>query len=93
MKHGLIGAAMAAMMLWMLHEPIMSGGVSFSLGALAFVMAHVVVLAAGSALALLVPKIRLRLHRHRPNLQHMAAMLGGAIVLSGSVHVVLHGGI
>ena len=38
MKHGFMGAAMAAMMLWMLHDPIMSGGMTLSLGAVGFVL-------------------------------------------------------
>ena len=38
MKHGFMGAAMAAMMLWMLHDPIMSGGITLSLGAIGFVL-------------------------------------------------------
>ena len=92
-KHGLIGAAMAAMMLWMLHAPIMAGGVTLSMGAVAFVLAHLAVVAAGAALALFVPRVRHLLSRHRPNLHHMAAMAAGAVVLAGGVHVILHGGV
>ena len=92
-RHGLIGAAMAAMMLWMLHDPIMSGGVTLSMGAIAFVLAHVAVVAIGAALALLLPRSRRLLTRHRPNLHHMAAMAAGAVLLATGVHVVLHGGV
>lgn len=92
-KHGFIGAAMAAMMLWMLHDPIMAGSASLSMGALAFVLAHVVVVAGGAAVALLVPGIRRALVRHRPSLRHVAAMIASATVFAGGVHLVLHGGV
>ena len=89
-KHGVLGAAMAAMMIWMLHDRIMSGGISLSLGALAFVLAHVVVLMVGGALALLVPRVRRALAQHRPNHRHMAAMMAGAVAFAAVVHIILH---
>ena len=69
LKPILIGAAMAGMMLWMLHEPIMEGSASVSQGALAFALAHVAVVMAGAALALFVPRVRSLIARHRPDLR------------------------
>ena len=91
MKPVIMGAAMAAMMLWMLHDQIMSGGVSLSWGALAFVLAHVAVVAAGASLGLLFPRFQQMLRHHRPTLRHMAAMAAGAVVMAGGIHIVLHG--
>ncbi len=90
-RHGIIGAVMAVVMLWMLHEPIMSGGISLSWGFAAFVLAHVAVVVMGAGLALFVPRVRHLLSHHRPNLRHMGAMLAGAIVLAGSIHIYMHG--
>lgn len=93
MKPVLIGAAMAAMMLWMLHEPIMSGGLSLSVGAMAFVLAHVAALLALGAVALLVPRVRKTMTRHRPDIRHMAAMLASMVMSASGIHVILHGGL
>jgi membrane protein implicated in regulation of membrane protease activity len=81
------GSVMAVMMLWMLHEPIMSGEMSVSLGALGFVLAHVAI----AALGLFVPGLRRVLSQHRPSLQHMATMLAGMVGTAGSIHFALHG--
>ena len=86
---GLLGAAMAALMVAMLHP--MPGGWPGAGAALALVAAHGAVLLALLALALLLPGLRQRLRGHRPSLRHMGAMVlgmgGGALVL----HLVLHG--
>ncbi len=86
-----IGAIMAAMMLWMLHDPIMSGMLSLKQGGLGFVLAHVAVVAGFAALGLFIPKLRSALASHRPNLRHTAAMLLGMLVMGGGAHLVLHG--
>ncbi len=91
MRPMILGGAMAAMMLLMLHDPIMTGGISLSWGALAFVLAHVVVVAVGAALGLFVPRVRQMLRHHRPNLRHGVAMGAGAFVVAGGIHIIMHG--
>ena len=94
----IIGAAMGLMMLWMVHMQITNGDAS-SLGVLiAFVGAHVAVL----ALVLVVPLLAARRlvwtrhltdRVHRPSLRHVALMSGGAIMATGTAHIVLHSGV
>ncbi len=86
-----VGVIMAGMMLWMLHEPIMSGTLSLSQGGLGFILAHAAVTVAFGALGLLIPKLRRALWSHRPDLRHMGAMVFGMIVAGTSAHLVLHG--
>lgn len=86
-----IGALMAATMLWMLHEPIMSGTLSLSQGGMGFVLAHVAVVVGIGALGLFIPRLRGVLRHHRPGLSHVAAMLLGLLVAGGGIHIVLHG--
>jgi hypothetical protein len=82
---------MAAMMLWMGHARIMSGEIDLTAGALVFVLAHVVLVAAVLGLALFVPRVRRVLRDHRPDMGHVAGMLAGILVTSGSVHAIMHG--
>jgi len=94
----IIGAAMGLMMLWMVHMQITNGDAG-SLGVLiAFVGAHVAVL----ALVLVVPLLAARRlvwvrhltdRVHRPSLRHVALMLGGATMATGTAHIVLHSGV
>ncbi|MEO9823555.1 MAG: hypothetical protein ABJF50_03940 [Paracoccaceae bacterium] len=91
MKPFAIGAAMAAMMIWMLHDRIMSGGLDVTSGAVAFVLAHVFVVFAFFALAFFVPAFRKLALSHRPSLGHVAAMFLGLAVTAGSIHLIMHG--
>ena len=93
MKHGFMGAVMAAMMLWMLHDPIMSGGITLSLGAIGFVLAHVAVVAGIAALAFFVPRLRLVLKNHQPGLRHVAVVMCGMMVSAVGIHLFMHGGV
>ena len=85
-----IGAAMAAMMLFVMHDRIMAGAVTISVGALVFVLVHLMIGAGGLALSFFVPSVRRLILHHRPSLKHVAAMLLGAVVAVGSIHVVMH---
>ena len=87
-----VGALMAALMIWMLHEPIMAGSVDLTFGALAFVMAHVAMIAGFLLLYLCVPRVRAAVKRHRPSLPHVAGMAGGMALSAIAIHLVLHGG-
>ncbi|MEO1537599.1 MAG: hypothetical protein AAFR73_07685 [Pseudomonadota bacterium] len=86
-----LGAVMAAMMLWMGHEQIMSDDFDVSAGAVLFVLSHVVVLAAIIGLALVVPSLRRALRSHRPNPRHVVVMMAGAFAAGGAIHAVMHG--
>ncbi len=87
----LIGAAMPAMMLWMGHERIMSGEMMVTAGAVIFLLAHVAAVAVILSLALLSPRMRHALKRHRPSLSHMSVMLCGMVLAAGTIHLVIHG--
>lgn len=93
MKPFALGAAMAAMMIWMLHERIMSGNLDLVSGGVVFVLAHVGVVVAVGALSLFVPTMRKAVVRHRPSLGHVAFMALGMLVMAGSIHLVMHGAI
>lgn len=91
LKPFLIGAVMAAMMLWMGHARLMSGEVDLTAGVVLFALAHVAVIVAVLAVALVVPRVRRVLRGHRPSIGHVAGMLAGMVVTAGSVHAVMHG--
>ena len=90
----LIGAGMGPIMLWMMHDTLVSGATP--LAALAFVGAHVAIAALLVAAVLLGPAIsprwRARIARlHRPSAGHLALMLSSAAATAGFVHMI-HGG-
>jgi hypothetical protein len=86
-----IGASMAAMMLWMLHDRLMAGESDLTAAAVAFILAHVAVVVALACLALFLPRIRTVVLKHRPSMGHFAGMLLGMIVSAGVIHLVMHG--
>lgn len=93
MKPFAMGAAMAAAMIWMLHERIMSGTFDLTRGGVAFVMAHIGVFVALGTLGIFVPTLRKLVIRHRPSFGHVAFMALGMLVIAGSIHLVMHGAI
>ena len=94
MKPVLMGAAMAAMLLWMLHDRLMVG-VDLIGPAVLVIWAHVAVVAGlamgGLLLARRWPAVLDRLHR--PSLRHVARMGGAAAVTAATIHMALHGGL
>lgn len=86
-----IGAAMGAMMLAMLHGPVMSGELTGGLAAAGFVGAHLALLVILGALLLFVPSLRRAVRRHRPDLRHAGMMLAGAGGTALVVHLWMHG--
>ena len=93
MKPFAMGTAMAALMIWMLHEPIMSGALDMTRGGVAFVLAHIGVLVALGTLSMFVPALRKLVNRHRPSFGHVAFMALGMFAVAGSIHLVMHGAI
>ncbi len=91
MKPFAIGAAMAAMMIWMLHERIMSGNLDLTSSGITFVLAHVGVVVAIGTLSLFVPSVRKTALQHRPSLGHAARMGIGMVAMAGSIHLAMHG--
>lgn len=91
MKPFALGAAMAAMMIWMLHERIMSGSLDLTSGGIAFVLAHVGVVVAIGALSFFVPTVRKAVVRHRPSFGHFVFMALGMLAMAGSIHLIMHG--
>lgn len=93
LKPFLAGSAMAAMMLWMGHDRIMSGTADLTAGAVLFALAHVAVVALILGAAFFFPGVRRVVRGHRPSPGHMATMLAGMAATAGVVHLVLHGAI
>lgn len=102
MKHSLLmptlmGAAMGAMMLFMLHG-VLTGNTELSgLGLAVFIAAHGVVVLGVMGLGLLsvsrFPRLKIWLSRvHRPNLRHVCTMFASAAATAGIIHLI-HGGI
>ena len=92
----IMGSAMGAMMLWMLHQSLISGSGIGGWAALTFVLAHFAVV--GAALSVTVfavrlsPRWRARLARlHRPDIRHLGAMAIGAVGAAAVIHLTLHG--
>lgn len=98
MKPAIMGAAMGAMMVWMLHGALTGDGAMGAGALIAFIAAHVVIAGilglavwAGTRLS---PRVRAVLDRlHRPSLRHVGVMLGSAAICAGSIHVLVHGGL
>lgn len=90
-----MGVMMGAMGLWMLHQA--QTGTSM-IGGVAFVLAHVAVLAAVAIAALLVRRglggqtaQTIARVRHRPSVAHLAVMLTTALITALLIHLI-HGG-
>lgn len=90
-KPFVIGAAMALLMIWMLHDRLMSGQAIFASAALAFLAAHLAVLLPVVGLAALVPNVRRAVANHRPSLSHVGAMMGGMLIAAVAAHFAIHG--
>lgn len=93
LKPVLIGAAMAAMVLWMGHGRIMSGEISLTAGAVLFVLAHVAVLVFVLGAAMFVPQLRRFALRHRPSVRHIGLMMMGMSACAAGIHSVMHGSV
>ena len=89
----MMGALMAAMVLWMGHDALMSGAEVTIWAAALFVGAHAAALAVFAGLALLVPRLRHRLRAHRPGPAHAAAMVAGFSLTALTLHILVHEGI
>jgi len=90
-KPFLVGAAMAAMMLWMGHDRIMSGSLDLTVGAMWFALAHLAIGLLILAIIFLIPSARRRLRGHRPSLKHVTSMAAGMLATTGVIHLVMHG--
>lgn len=88
----LLGAAMAALMLWMWHERIMSGNFDLTSGAIVFALAHVAVLGLSLVAGMLLPAVRRAVLRHRPHRGHVVGMMFGMVTTGLAVHAVMQGG-
>lgn len=86
------GAAMAAMMLWMLHGAIIAGTANLSWGAIVFSLAHVALVGALLILALSIPCLGRVFRHHRPGVTHVFGMVLGMVLSAGAIHLAIHGG-
>ena len=86
----LIGCAMAALMLLMMHDRIMSGSFNLFEVGIGFILAHVGIIAALAGLSLLIPKVRHWASTHWPNAKHILAMLLGMTVTAWGIHMAWH---
>jgi hypothetical protein len=86
-----VGAVMAALMLWMLHDRIMSGDAGVIAGAAQFILAHVGIAVALAGVTLLFPLARKAALRHRPSLGHLVGMSAGMAASAATLHAVIHG--
>ena len=98
MKPIVMGGLMGLMMMWMLHGALTGDGALGAGALIAFVAAHVVLVAIAIGVAVfaarLSPRAKARIDRlHRPSLRHVTVMLAAALIVSGVVHLVVHGGI
>jgi len=96
-KPYLAGGAMAIMMMWMLHDTLMSGNAA-PLSLLIFVALHIAAALAISGMALLgasrFPKAqRVIAKLHRPSIGHVLKMIVAFIAVFGLVHISVHTGI
>ena len=96
-KPMMMGGAMGAMMLWMLHQGLTDPAGLGWVAIAGFVAIHVILAAAvvtGIVFAArLSPTWRARLKRlHRPSMSHLAAMLLGMATVGLTVHIAVHGG-
>lgn len=97
-KPAAMGAMMGLMMLWMLHGYLTGDSTMGALALLGFIGAHLIIIAAVSALGFWAahrsPFWHSRLaHLHRPTAQHILVMLGGAALAVIVTHLILHGGL
>ena len=90
-KPFVIGAAMALLMIWMLHDRLMSGQVIVASAAIAFLAAHLAIGLPFVGLAFFVPKARRAIANHRPSLSHVGAMTGGMLIIAVGFHLTIHG--
>ena len=87
----LVGSFMAAVMLWMGHDRIMSGSLDLTVGAIWFALAHLAIGLLILAIIFLIPSARRRLRGHRPNLKHLTSIAAGMLATAGVIHLVVHG--
>ncbi|MCF2906531.1 hypothetical protein L0666_16175 [Octadecabacter sp. CECT 8868] len=95
-KPVMMGALMGLMMIWMLHGLITGDSQLSGSAQTVFIGAHVVLVLVALSAALfstrLSPRLRGWMDRlHRPSLHHFAAMLGGAAMVVGAIHLSIHG--
>ncbi|MBU2991851.1 hypothetical protein Q4555_14195 [Octadecabacter sp. 1_MG-2023] len=93
-----MGGLMGLMMMWMLHGALTGEGTVGRGALIAFVAAHIILVAAIVSAAVFAARLSPRAHAwierlHRPSLRHIGMMLAGAIAVAGSVHLIAHGGI
>ncbi len=91
MRPILAGAAMGAMMIWMLHDQIMLEGVSAAGATVAFVAAHIALVGLIALAVLFIPKVRNAVRSHRPSLRHVGLMFLGLTGSIALIHVTQHG--
>ena len=91
MRPILAGAAMGAMMVWMMHDQVMSEGISAAAASVAFVAAHVALVGFVALAALFIPKVRSAVRSHRPSMGHLGLMLLGLIGSIALIHFSQHG--
>lgn len=100
MKHTalpyVMGGLMGPMMLWMMHDSLMSGA-ALSWGVIGFIAAHVAVFGVVVIVAVfgarLNPRLRMILSRlHRPSGAHLAQMMVAAVLSASLVHFSVHAG-
>lgn len=96
-KPAIMGAAMGAMMLWMLHGLLTGSGVT-GLALIVFVGAHfaVALILIGAAVftARLSPRTKAMIDKlHRPTLRHVGIMLTAALITATAIHLTIHGGL
>ena len=98
MKPMIMGGLMGLMMMWMLHGALTGGGTPGASALVAFVAAHVglAAIAFGAVLfaARLSPRTKALTDRlPRPSFRHVGLMLAAALIVTATVHLVIHGGI
>lgn len=91
-----MGALMGPAMLWMLHGQLSQGTAVSAWAGIAFVGAHIAVIAILGLGAVFAARLSPRMRRwlaavHRPSLGHIGAMLAGMIGSGGLIHLSLHG--
>ena len=91
MKPTLVGALMALAMLALMHDRIMSGEVTLTSGAAAFVALHAGAVLLLASLVFFVPPARRFIRAHRPDLRHIGGILAGMVLAAGLAHTVMHG--
>ncbi len=91
-----MGAAMGLMMMWMLHGALTGDTSIGAMALVAFIGAHVVLVAVAVAAVWIgarwSPRIqRLTARLHRPSVSHITTMLASAVIVAGLLHLSVHG--